>query len=64
MPTVPRYDTPQVAQTSLPQTGLNAPDMPDVAGRQGQMLGIAMQDRKSTRLNSSHLKLSRMPSSA
>ena len=24
----------------------------------------AMQDRKSTRLNSSHLKLSRMPSSA
>ena len=31
------------------------------------MLGltqIARQDRKSTRLNSSHLKLSRMPSSA
>ena len=43
MPTVPRYDTPQVAQTSLPQPGLKAPDMPDVAGRQGQMLGIAMQ---------------------
>ena len=26
--------------------------------------GAGMQDRKSTRLNSSHLKLSRMPSSA
>ena len=26
--------------------------------------GIALKDRKSTRLNSSHLRLSRMPSSA
>ena len=26
--------------------------------------GLSIQDRKSTRLNSSHLKLSRMPSSA
>ena len=30
----------------------------------GGPLNIAPQDRKSTRLNSSHLKLSRMPSSA
>ena len=30
----------------------------------GTILGIAMVDRKSTRLNSSHLRLSRMPSSA
>ena len=29
----------------------------------GKVLGVA-EDRKSTRLNSSHLKLSRMPSSA
>ena len=27
-------------------------------------MGATVQDRKSTRLNSSHLKLSRMPSSA
>ena len=27
-------------------------------------VGLGLQDRKSTRLNSSHLKLSRMPSSA
>ena len=29
-----------------------------------QTLGLGCEDRKSTRLNSSHLKLSRMPSSA
>ena len=29
-----------------------------------KMLGVGLQIRKSTRLNSSHLKLSRMPSSA
>ena len=28
------------------------------------MLGISLEDRKSTRLNSSHIPLSRMPSSA
>jgi soluble lytic murein transglycosylase len=43
MPTVPRYDSPQVEATSLPTTGLNAPTMPDVAGRQGQQMGQAMQ---------------------
>ena len=30
----------------------------------GHLLAFVRQDRKSTRLNSSHLKLSRMPSSA
>ena len=30
----------------------------------GYLVGALMADRKSTRLNSSHLKLSRMPSSA
>ena len=29
-----------------------------------EIVGLALEDRKSTRLNSSHLKLSRMPSSA
>ena len=30
----------------------------------GRLFGVVIGDRKSTRLNSSHLKLSRMPSSA
>ena len=30
----------------------------------GKAIGITMADRKSTRLNSSHLRTSRMPSSA
>ena len=34
------------------------------AAQQGQRVWAAMTDRKSTRLNSSHLRLSRMPSSA
>ena len=33
-------------------------------GMAANMIGVAKRDRKSTRLNSSHLKLSRMPSSA
>ena len=33
-------------------------------GRYEDALSVARQDRKSTRLNSSHLRLSRMPSSA
>ena len=37
----------------------------EVAGRRITTVeGLAEEDRKSTRLNSSHLKLSRMPSSA
>ena len=39
----------------------NLNDLFDAAGRSG---GNNIGDRKSTRLNSSHLKLSRMPSSA
>ena len=33
-------------------------------GRTTALNGVSLTDRKSTRLNSSHLKLSRMPSSA
>ena len=33
-------------------------------GAQGRILYVLWQDRKSTRLNSSHLDKSRMPSSA
>lgn len=43
MPTVPRYDSPQVAATGMPTPGFGAPTMPDIAGRQGQQLGQAMQ---------------------
>ncbi len=43
MPTVPRYDSPQVAATSMPTPGFGVPTMPDVAGRQGQQLGQAIQ---------------------
>jgi soluble lytic murein transglycosylase len=43
MPTVPRYDSPQVATTSLPAQGFDVPTMPDVAGRQDQQMGQAMQ---------------------
>jgi soluble lytic murein transglycosylase len=43
MPTVPRYDSPQVAPTSLPAPGFYAPTMPDTAGRQDQQMGQAMQ---------------------
>ena len=35
-----------------------------VTGRRAAVLADMLEDRKSTRLNSSHLKLSRMPSSA
>ena len=39
--------------------------VPEFAGKQSQpMKGISLLDRKSTRLNSSHVKRSRMPSSA
>ena len=40
-------------------------NMTDVAEQEGRAVdAVALSDRKSTRLNSSHLKLSRMPSSA
>lgn len=43
MPTVPTYDSFQVAPGALPQTRLSSPEMPDVAGQQAQQMGQAMQ---------------------
>ena len=43
----------------------NHPQYNDDAGADHHLFGaVIIEDRKSTRLNSSHLKLSRMPSSA
>ena len=39
-------------------------DIQDIADYLGDSLGLSQQDRKSTRLNSSHVSQSRMPSSA
>ena len=39
MPTVPRYDSFQVAPTSLPQVRATAPEMADFAGQQAQQIG-------------------------
>jgi soluble lytic murein transglycosylase len=39
MPTVPSYDSFQVAQTALPGGAVRAPEMPDTAGAQAQQLG-------------------------
>ena len=49
--------------------GMNAPDfsLPDLQGKNQQLSdyrGKVILDRKSTRLNSSHIQKSRMPSSA
>ena len=41
-----------------------AEDRLERIGRPKSLVEIEMADRKSTRLNSSHLRLSRMPSSA
>lgn len=38
MPTVPTYDNLQVASNTLPQTRINSPDVPDVAGPQAQQM--------------------------
>lgn len=43
MPVVPKYDSPQVAMASQPNVRIDAPQMPDVAGRQAQQLGQALQ---------------------
>lgn len=42
MPTVPRYDSFQVAPSSMPVARITAPDMPDVAGEQTQQLARGM----------------------
>jgi len=43
VPTVPTYDSFQVAPGALPQARLTSPEMPDVAGQQAQQMGHAMQ---------------------
>ena len=43
MPTVPRFDTPQVSAGALPQVRLDSPNVQDVAGQQAQQMGQAMQ---------------------
>jgi hypothetical protein len=43
VPTVPTYDSFQVAPGALPQTRMTMPEMPDVAGQQAQQMGQAMQ---------------------
>ena len=51
----------------MAEQGLMGIAMPEADGGQGGSLMdaiIAIQDRKSTRLNSSHTDISRMPSSA
>lgn len=48
MPVVPRYDTPQVEMASQPNVRIDAPQMPDVAGRQAQQLGQALQQTGDT----------------
>lgn len=42
MPRVPTYDGFQAAPTTLPQTRMTMPEMPDVAGQQAQQIGRAM----------------------
>ena len=39
-------------------------DVVAISGEEGKIVGKPSEDRKSTRLNSSHRSLSRMPSSA
>ena len=54
-------------QKSMVKMAIFRPKMEEIQkkyGKNQQKLTEEMQDRKSTRLNSSHLKLSRMPSSA
>ena len=53
-------------RTTAGQVGILAHHMPLASGIEISEMSyiIDKQDRKSTRLNSSHLKLSRMPSSA
>ena len=43
MPTVPTYDSFQVAPGALPQARLTMPETPDVAGQQAQQIGQGMQ---------------------
>ena len=49
---------------SIPALAQDAPEGARGAGRQRMVAPLMQADRKSTRLNSSHIPLSRMPSSA
>ena len=62
--TVLRFDTRGHGQTSAPEGAYSLDQMSDDLKGLLDGLGVKETDRKSTRLNSSHLKVSRMPSSA
>lgn len=47
MPKVPTYDGFQATPNTLPQAGINLPDMPDVAGRQAREMGQGMMQAGS-----------------
>ena len=49
---------------SVEQTGFSRLERSGITITTGQTVRLDLQDRKSTRLNSSHAELSRMPSSA
>ena len=61
---MPGLFSPLHAESGMPPHGTVIKDIPDYPGREFMVLVAMYSDRKSTRLNSSHLKLSRMPSSA
>ena len=63
---------PMAALDEIPQPSENAKEIVGLVKAQGKVTGyklsdgqmVSKRDRKSTRLNSSHVKRSRMPSSA
>ena len=63
---VAAFADPDVRENMVRQGNVINPTSPEEAGRffRSELAKYAKLDRKSTRLNSSHLKLSRMPSSA
>ena len=64
VPSLPGGNLDLVARTISAQMALGFKQQVVVENRAGATLGARFVDRKSTRLNSSHGKLSRMPSSA
>ena len=56
--------TPMNAIIGLDRIALNDPDISEATREYLEKIGLSAQDRKSTRLNSSHPTTSRMPSSA
>ena len=64
-PAVPQpAEAPQAAVPPPAESQPPEPDQPGVPDQDGQPASDDLTDRKSTRLNSSHLAVSRMPSSA